>query len=54
MVSAEEKEALERMEALFPNLDRGVIYQTYVACDKSEELTVNLLMDNAADFMTDD
>eukprot|EP00657_Telonema_sp_P-1_P001448 TRINITY_DN1369_c0_g1_i3.p2 TRINITY_DN1369_c0_g1~~TRINITY_DN1369_c0_g1_i3.p2 ORF type:complete len:155 (+),score=35.68 TRINITY_DN1369_c0_g1_i3:356-820(+) len=54
MVTAEEKQALENLEQLFPNIDRAVIFQTYKACGGDEALTSNLLMDNAADFMTDD
>jgi len=53
-ITQEEKEALERMEQLFPGLDRGVIYQAYKACDSNEELTVNLLMDNPQSFMMDE
>jgi len=51
MVTAEEKQALENLEALFPAIDRAVIFQTYKACGGDEQLTSNLLMDNAADFM---
>ena len=54
MVTAEEKQALENLEALFPAIDRAVIFQTYKACGGDEQLTSNLLMDNAADFMMDD
>jgi len=52
-ITQEEKEALERMEQLFPGLDRAVIFQAYKACDSNEELTVNLLMDNPNSFMAD-
>jgi len=54
MVTVEEKQALENLEALFPAIDRAVIFQTYKACGGDEQLTSNLLMDNAADFMMDD
>eukprot|EP00656_Telonema_subtile_P007225 TRINITY_DN1338_c0_g1_i4.p2 TRINITY_DN1338_c0_g1~~TRINITY_DN1338_c0_g1_i4.p2 ORF type:complete len:197 (-),score=82.46 TRINITY_DN1338_c0_g1_i4:167-757(-) len=54
MVTAEEKAALEQLEVLFPNIDRAVIFQTYKACDGDQQMTTNLLMDNAQDFMMDD
>jgi UV excision repair protein RAD23 len=50
-ITQEEKEALERMEQLFPHIDRTVIFQVYKSCDNNEELACNLLMENAQSFM---
>merc|ERR1711871_1391334 len=51
MITPEEEAVLGRIHAMFPQIDRVQILQTYKACGEDEALTINLLMDNQADFM---